>query len=90
MGSHPLHVGPDLQIQQQLIYIFMDNINIKEPCKLQQTILQFFYLYLWKNISLDLSCESSAQQRIHMKYQVLFSLKNNEKKFKIGALWIKL
>ena len=30
---------------------------------------------------LDVSCESSAKQRIHMKYQVLFSLKNNEKVF---------
>ena len=30
---------------------------------------------------LDVSCESSARQRIHVKYQVLFSLKNNEKVF---------
>ena len=30
---------------------------------------------------LDVSCESSARQRIHMKYQVLFSLKKNEKVF---------
>ena len=28
---------------------------------------------------LDFSCESSAQQRIHLKTQILFSLKNNEK-----------
>ena len=28
---------------------------------------------------LEVSCESSAQQRIHMKQQVLFSLINNEK-----------
>ena len=30
---------------------------------------------------LDFSCESSALQRIHLKYQALFSLKNNEKIF---------
>ena len=36
---------------------------------------------LFKKIKLDASCESSAKQRIHMKYQVLFSLKNNEKVF---------
>ena len=47
--------------------------------KLQQTTLIFFYFYLLKKIRLDVSCESSARQRIHMKYQVLFSLKNNEK-----------
>ena len=34
-----------------------------------------------KKIRLDVSCESSARQRIHMKYQVLFSQKNNEKVF---------
>ena len=38
-----------------------------------------FYLYLSKKIRLDVSCESSATQRIHLKHQVLFSLKNNEK-----------
>ena len=32
-------------------------------------------------ISLDISCESSAKQTIHMKYQDLLSLKN--KKIKI-------
>ena len=37
-----------------------------------------FYFYLLKKIRLDFSCESSAQQRIHLKHQVLFSLKNNE------------
>ena len=37
-----------------------------------------FYFYLSKKVRLDLSCESSAQQRIHLKHQVLFSLKNNE------------
>ena len=36
------------------------------------------YFYLSKKIRLDFSCESSAGQRIHMKHQVLFSLKNNE------------
>ena len=39
----------------------------------------FFYFYLLKKIRLDVSCESSVRQRIHKKYQVLFSLKNDEK-----------
>ena len=38
-----------------------------------------FYFYLLREIRLDVSCDSSAQQRIHVKYQVLFSLKNNKK-----------
>ena len=61
--------------------------------KLQQTTLLFFNFYLSKKIRIDISCESSARQRIHMKYQILFSLENNEKIFKnvvsafvIGAL----
>ena len=37
------------------------------------------YFYLSKKIRLDFSCESSAWQRIHLKHQVSFSLKNSEK-----------
>ena len=35
-----------------------------------------FYFYLSEEIRLDVSCESSAKD-----YQVVFSLKNNEKVF---------
>ena len=45
----------------------------------------YFYFYLLKKITLDVSYESSAMQRIHMKYQVLFSLKNSEKIFMSSA-----
>ena len=38
-------------------------------------------MLLKKKKRLDVLCESSALQRIHMKYQVLFSLKNNEEIF---------
>ena len=40
-----------------------------------------FFFYLLKKIRLDVLCEPSALQRIHMKYQALFSLKNNEEIF---------
>ena len=40
--------------------------------KLQQTTFKIFYFYLSKKIRLE---------RIHLKHQVLFSLKNNEKIF---------
>ena len=36
--------------------------------------------------SLDISCESSAKQTIHMKFQDLFSLKNREKKKKKNVI----
>ena len=31
-----------------------------------------------ENTTFDISCESSAKQMIHMKFQVLFSLKNKK------------
>ena len=36
-----------------------------------------------ETIRLDISCESSARQRIHIKHQALFSLKDNSKKKKL-------
>ena len=36
------------------------------------------YFYLSKKIRLDFSCETSAWQRIHLKHQVLFSLKKKK------------
>ena len=42
------------------------------------------YKVLLKKIRLDVSCESSVNP--HMKYQVLFSLQNNEKVFKTAML----
>ena len=38
-----------------------------------------FFFYFQMKTSLDISCESSAKQTIHMKYQDLFSLKNKKK-----------
>ena len=47
-----------------------------------------------EKISIDISCESSAWQRIHVEHQALFSLKDKTKKIKvssaaIGALRVK-
>ena len=36
--------------------------------------------YSSKKIRLEVACESSSKQRIHVKYQVLFSLKKKHKK----------
>ena len=53
-------------------------LTLKAPSKFAADGTFIFYLYLFKKIRLDVSCESSARQRIHMKHQVLFSQKNNE------------
>ena len=44
-----------------------------------------FIVFLEK-IRLDVSSESSARQRIHMKYQALFSSKDKNKKLKCRLL----
>ena len=41
----------------------------------------FLFLSFEEKLRLDFSCESSAWQRIHLKHQDLFSLKDNEKIF---------
>ena len=56
----------------------------------------FFHFFFVEKIRLDVSSESSAKQRIHMKNQALFSSKDKSKKLKcrllpflIGAVRIK-
>ena len=39
-------------------------------------IYKYFFIVFSEKIRLDISCESSARQRIHMKNQALFSLKD--------------
>ena len=58
-------------------------LTLKHQTKIaaDDTFIFFFYFYLLKKIRLDVSYESSARQRIHTKYQVLFSLENNKKVF---------
>ena len=53
-------------------------LTLKAPITTTADDTFVFYFYVLKKIKLDVSCESSARQRINMKYQVLFSLKNNE------------
>ena len=56
--------------------LFSSKIKVKK-CRLQQTtVLNTFSLFSEK-IRLDVSCESSARQRIHMKHQAIFSSKKN-------------
>ena len=80
------------------IYYICRYLTLKAPqSKIVADGILIFYLYCSKKIKLDFSCESSAQQRIHLKHQVLFSLKSNEKHLQmlsvavvIGALRVKL
>ena len=53
-------------------------LTLKRQTKIAADDILIFYFYLSKKIRLDFSCESST---IHLKHQVLFSLKNNEQVF---------
>ena len=41
-------------------------------------LLFFFFFFFSEKTSLDISCELSAKQTVHMKCQDLFSLKNKK------------
>ena len=49
-------------------------------------IHKYFFIVFSEKIRLDVSCESSARQRIHSKHQVLFSSKDKSKKLKCRLL----
>ena len=52
---------------------------LERQTKIAADDILIFSFYLSKKIRLKFLCESSAEQRIHLKHQVLFSLKNNER-----------
>ena len=49
-------------------------------------IHKYFFIVVQRKIRLDVSSESSARQRIHMKNQTLFSSKDKSKKLKCCLL----
>ena len=52
--------------------------------------LEFFFHCFSEKIKTNISCESSARQRIHMKYQALISWKDKSKKVKVSSAEILL
>ena len=62
------------------LLLLVNPLSINQNCSRQH--FYYFYFYVSKKIRLDISCKSSAKQRIHMKYQALFYQKNNENLFK--------
>ena len=51
-------------------------MDLKRQAKFVADDIYFYFFNFSKETSLNISCESSAKQMIHMKYQDLFSLKN--------------
>ena len=46
-------------------------------------ILKLIFFFFQRKIRFDISCELSARQTVHMKYQALFSLKKKKKNVKV-------
>ena len=63
------------------------NLTIKAPVTTAaDDIYEYFFIVFQKKIRLDISCESSAWQRFHMKHQALFPDKDKSKKIKCRLL----
>ena len=60
-------------------------LPLKRQAKFVADDIFFFFFFFPEKTSLDISCESSAKQMIHMKCQDLFSLKNKKKKKKMSS-----
>ena len=54
-------------------------LTLKAPFTTKADDNFFFFFFFSEKTSLDISCESSAKQTIHMKYLDLLSLKNKKK-----------
>ena len=48
-------------------------------------IHKYFFIVFSEKIRLDVSSESAARQRIHLKHQALFPLKDKSKKIEISS-----
>ena len=67
-----------------LTLLMQNKLTLKAPSKICSRRHSNFYFL--EKTSLDISCESSAKQTIHMKCQDLFSLKKNLKKLLSAAV----
>ena len=59
-------------------------LTLKGPIRTAADNIHKYFLHCFsEKIILDISCESSARQRIHMKHQALFSSKYKSKKVEV-------
>ena len=69
---------PLLHLQHFLVW--GQYLTLKAPITTAaEDSLEYFFIFFSDKIMLDISCETSARQRIHMKHQTLFTLKDKSK-----------
>ena len=72
--------------QSKFIDCSFEFLTLKAPITTTaDDIHKYFFIFISEKIKLDISCETSAGQRIYMKLQALFSLKNKSKKIKVSS-----
>ena len=75
--EHLLYILSDLS---RFLYLPVSILTLKVPITTAaDNSLEYFFHCFSDKILLDISCESSAWQRIHKKDQALFSLKDKSK-----------
>ena len=57
-------------------------LTLKAPITIAADDSRIFFHCFSDRIRLDISCESSARQKSHMKHQALFTSKDKSKKYK--------
>ena len=84
--------------KEKIMKTYIDNVQLQSICfftllRLKVPIMtaaddihKYFFHCFSEKIRLDASSESSARQRIHVKYQALFSSKDKSKKLKCRLL----
>ena len=63
-------------------------LTLKAPITTAADDIHIFFIVFSEKIRLDVSSESSARQRIHMKNQALFTSKDKSKKIKYRLLQV--
>ena len=63
----------------------LENLSLKAPSKICSRRHSNFLFYFSEKTSLDILCESSAKQTIHIKCQDLLSLKNKKTNKKLSS-----
>ena len=78
MNLHILRIEGTFSLGAAQVCLYQSNLTPKAP--ITTAADDNFFFFFSEKTSLDISCEWSAWQTIHMKYQDLFSLKKKKKK----------
>ena len=68
-----------------MVYFYNLDLTIKAPITTAADNIHKYFSFFSKKIRLDISCESSARQRIHMHFKPYFLRKIKVKQIKVSS-----